>query len=55
MGLDPGCAQWISDHEIAAVASDNWALEALPAELKSRLPDRLNADLLREYGDDPRR
>jgi kynurenine formamidase len=46
-GLDPGCAQWISDHEIAAVASDNWALEALPAN-EGTLP--LHSILLHDMG-----
>ena len=35
LGLD--CCQWIADHEIAVVASDNWAIEVLPGEVETEL------------------
>ena len=35
LGLD--CCQWIADHEIAVVASDNWAIEVLPGEVDTEL------------------
>ena len=31
-GLGMACVEWIHEHEIAAVASDNWAIEVLPGE-----------------------
>ncbi len=36
-GLGLACCQWIHDHEIAAVASDNWAIEVLPGEIDTEL------------------
>lgn len=30
-GLDLACAQWLYERDIAAVASDNWGIEAMPA------------------------
>jgi kynurenine formamidase len=35
LGLD--CCQWPADHEVAAVCSDNWAIEALPGEIDGEL------------------
>jgi kynurenine formamidase len=35
LGLD--CCQWIADHDIAAIASDNWAIEVLPGEVDTEL------------------
>ncbi len=35
LGLD--CCQWIADHEVAVVASDNWAIEVLPGEIETEL------------------
>ena len=31
-GLGMACAQWLHAHDIAVVASDNWAIEVLPGE-----------------------
>ncbi len=31
-GLGMACTEWLHDHEIAAVCSDNWAIEVLPGE-----------------------
>lgn len=31
-GLGQDCAQWLYDREVAAVCSDNWAIEVLPGE-----------------------
>lgn len=30
-GLDLSCVEWLHDHDISAVASDNWGIEAMPA------------------------
>jgi kynurenine formamidase len=32
-GLGMSCCEWLHDHEVAVVASDNWAVEALPGEI----------------------
>jgi len=32
-GLSWQCCTWLHEHKIAAVASDNWALEVLPSEI----------------------
>lgn len=31
-GLSVGCLEWVAKHRIAAVASDNWAVEVVPYE-----------------------
>jgi len=31
-GLGLACAEWLHDHEVGAVCSDNWAIEVLPGE-----------------------
>ncbi len=31
-GLGLACTEWLHDHEVAAVCSDNWAIEVLPGE-----------------------
>lgn len=31
-GLGQDCCEWLHEHEVAAVASDNWAIEVLPGE-----------------------
>ena len=35
LGLD--CCQWLHDRDVAAVASDNWAIEVLPGEVETEL------------------
>ncbi|MEY9910464.1 kynurenine formamidase [Catenulispora sp. MAP12-49] len=32
-GLGMGCCEWLKDRDVAAVASDNWAIEVLPGEV----------------------
>ncbi len=32
-GIGLECARWLSQHDVAAVASDNWAVEAVPFQL----------------------
>ena len=31
-GLGQDCCDWLHEREVAAVASDNWAIEVLPGE-----------------------
>ncbi|WP_222430511.1 cyclase family protein [Nocardioides sp. J9] len=45
LGLD--CAQWLWERDVAAVASDNWGIEALPSEA-GYLP--LHCVLIRDLG-----
>ena len=35
-GLGLACAEWLAQHEVAAVCSDNWAIEVLPGERTTR-------------------
>jgi kynurenine formamidase len=35
LGLD--CCEWLAQHEVAAVCSDNWAIEVLPGEIDGEL------------------
>jgi kynurenine formamidase len=47
LGLD--CAEWIHDHQLAAVASDNWGVEVQPSRTDgARLP--LHCVLIRDVG-----
>ncbi|MDQ1616676.1 MAG: hypothetical protein QOJ60_2615 [Actinomycetota bacterium] len=32
-GIGLSCCQWLKDHDVAAIASDNWAVEAIPGEV----------------------
>jgi kynurenine formamidase len=36
-GLGLGCCTWIHEHDVAVVASDNWAIEVLPGEIDTEL------------------
>lgn len=36
-GLTLACCQWLADKEVAAVCSDNWAIEVLPGEIETEL------------------
>jgi kynurenine formamidase len=36
-GLGLACCEWLHDHDVAAVASDNWAIEVLPGEIDTEL------------------
>jgi kynurenine formamidase len=48
-GLSLACCEWLHDREIAAVASDNYAIEVIPAEdARSILP--LHCVLIRDMG-----
>ena len=48
-GLGLACCQWIYDHDIAVVASDNWAIEVLPGEVETEtLP--VHMVLIRDMG-----
>ena len=48
-GLDLSCAEWIHGRELATVASDNWAVEAMPSPVAgSMLP--LHCVLIRDLG-----
>ena len=47
IGLD--CCAWLNENEIAAVASDNWGIEVMPAEAKGHATD-VHAVLIRDMG-----
>jgi kynurenine formamidase len=47
-GLALECADWIAQHEISAVASDNWAVEVIPSPNGDSLP--LHLVLIRDMG-----
>ncbi|SEO49684.1 cyclase family protein [Trujillonella endophytica] len=48
-GLDLACAEWLHGHDVATVASDNWAVEAMPSPVPgSMLP--LHCVLIRDLG-----
>ncbi len=36
-GLGIACPEWLSQHEVAVVCSDNWAIEVLPGEIEGEL------------------
>jgi kynurenine formamidase len=36
-GLGFDCVEWMASHEVAAVCSDNWAVEVLPGEIDTEL------------------
>lgn len=46
LGLD--CARWLHQRSVAAVGSDNWAIEVLPAETDATMP--LHCVLIRDMG-----
>ena len=48
-GLGLACCQWIHDHEIAAIGSDNWAIEVLPGENPDE-PMQVHMVLIRDMG-----
>ncbi|HVW45362.1 MAG TPA: cyclase family protein [Amycolatopsis sp.] len=47
-GLTVECAYWLHEHGVAAVCSDNWAIEVLPTGVDERLPFHLVA--IRDMG-----
>lgn len=52
MSAEPGlgieCARWLHDRGVAAVGSDNWAIEVIPSETGEMLP--LHCVLIRDMG-----
>ncbi|OMC03895.1 cyclase [Mycobacterium sp. NS-7484] len=52
MSAEPGlgieCARWLHDRGVAAVGSDNWAIEVIPSETGETLP--LHCILIRDMG-----
>jgi kynurenine formamidase len=48
-GLSVGCADWLHQHEVAAVVSDNWGVEVQPAEEGNGLLP-LHCILIRDMG-----
>jgi kynurenine formamidase len=48
-GLGIACTKWTSDHEIAVLASDNWAIEVLPGEYEDQVFN-VHMVLLRDMG-----
>ena len=49
-GLGMACCQWLHDHEIAVVASDNWAIEVLPGEYDPEQVFNVHMVLIRDMG-----
>lgn len=47
-GLGIDCARWLHDRGVAAVGSDNWAIEVIPSETGETLP--LHCVLIRDMG-----
>ncbi|WP_135453680.1 cyclase family protein [Mycobacterium sp. DL99] len=47
-GLGIDCARWLRDRGVAAVGSDNWAIEVIPSETGETLP--LHCILIRDMG-----
>ena len=48
-GLGLACAQWLHDHEVAVIASDNWAIEVMPGENPAE-PLDVHMVLIRDMG-----
>ena len=48
-GLGQDCCEWLHDREIAAVASDNWAIEVMPGEDPNAILN-LHCVLIRDMG-----
>lgn len=53
MGGEPGlglaCCDWLRGHDVAAVCSDNWAIEALPGEVEGEVMP-VHMVLIRDLG-----
>ncbi|MCW2540352.1 MAG: cyclase family protein [Frankiales bacterium] len=47
-GIGLACVDWLHDKEVAAICSDNWAIEALPGETDDALP--VHCVLIRDLG-----
>jgi kynurenine formamidase len=48
-GLGLACCRWLHEHDVAAVAGDNWAVEAIPGELPDE-PFAVHMVLIRDMG-----
>lgn len=48
-GLGMSCVDWLHDHDVAAVCSDNWAIEVLPGEIEGEVLN-LHMTLIRDMG-----
>lgn len=48
-GLGLACAEWLHDHDVAVIASDNWAVEVLPGENPKERLD-VHMVLIRDMG-----
>jgi kynurenine formamidase len=52
MNTEPGlridCARWLHERRVAAVGSDNWAIEVMPGGTEAMLP--LHCILIRDMG-----
>jgi kynurenine formamidase len=48
-GLGLAAAEWLHDHDVAVIASDNWAVEVLPGENPAELLD-VHMVLIRDMG-----
>jgi len=48
-GLGQACCQWLRERDVAAVCSDNWAIEVLPGELSEALLN-VHMVLIRDIG-----
>ncbi|WP_319450524.1 MULTISPECIES: cyclase family protein [unclassified Mycobacterium] len=48
-GLNLDCAQWLHDRSVAAVGSDNWAIEVMPSPIRGAMVP-LHCILIRDMG-----
>jgi kynurenine formamidase len=48
-GLSMACCEWLHDHDVAVIASDNWAIEVLPGEVEGT-PMNVHMILIRDMG-----
>ncbi|HET9691537.1 MAG TPA: cyclase family protein, partial [Acidimicrobiales bacterium] len=48
-GLGMACAEWLHQREVAAVCSDNWAIEVLPGEIDGEVLN-VHMVLIRDMG-----
>jgi kynurenine formamidase len=48
-GLGQACAEWLHRHDVAAVCSDNWAVEVLPGEVEDQVFN-VHMVLIRDMG-----
>jgi kynurenine formamidase len=48
-GLGMSCVDWLRDHDVAAICSDNWAIEVLPGEIEGEVLN-VHMALIRDVG-----